>query len=626
MADEVLATPLLRFGVFEMDLRTGELRKSGKRVRLAPQPFKLLVMLARKPGELVTREEIQQEIWGDNTVVDYEQGLSFLVKKVRAALGDHSDSPRYIETLPRRGYRFIAPVEALAPGTEKREAAASAGSAGGHSLWLMGAGLAATVALLVALNVGGLRDRIFGKFPPHIQSIAVLPVENLSGDPEQEYFADGMTDELITKLSQISSLQVISRWSTMVYKGSKKPIREIARELNVDAVMEASVLRSGDRVHVNVELVEGSTGRVLRAQSYERDSGDVLFLTSDVARAIVRQIRITVKPEELERLASARPVNPEAYEAYLRGRHFLSERTGEDTRKGLGYFDRAVEIDPSYAPAYAGTADAYVQLAYYGPISPATANAKARKAALKAIALDDSLAEAHNSLAEVHFHYDWDWSGAEREYRRAIALNPGYAKAHHGYSVFLDAMGRHDEALSEIKTAQKLSPLSLIINTAVGLPLFYRGDYDLAIKQWQSTLDLNPNFWVLRLWLGLGYLAKGLHDEALGEFELAVELSKENPSALAQFGYGYAVTGKPAKARQILDRLRQKAKKGYVSPYQFAVVYAALGEKDQAIKYLEEAFRDHYTLLILLNQSQVFPSLHSDSRYQNLLRQMNFPP
>ncbi|HXH86780.1 MAG TPA: tetratricopeptide repeat protein, partial [Nitrospira sp.] len=383
----------------------------------------------------------------------------------------------------------------------------------------------------------------------------------------------------------------------------------------------------GNRVRINARLVDGSTERILWEEPFERDLGDVLVLYRDVARAIAERIRITVTPEELQRLASARPINPMAYDAYLRGRFFLSKRTGEDTRKGLGNFDQAVEIDPSYAPAYAGIADAYLTLAYYGPIPPAVANAKAREAAVKAVTLDDSLAEAHNSLAEVHFHYDWDWSWAEREYRRAIALNPGYAKAHHGYSVFLDAMGRHDEALAEIRRARELDPLSLIINTAVGTALFYCGDYDLAIKQWQSTLDLNPNFWVARLWLGIGYSAKGPYEDGVKEFESAVELSKGHPSALGWLGYGYAISGKTAKSREILAKLQQKAKEGYVPPFEVAVACAGLGDKDQAFGYLEKAFQERYFAMPYLSQER-FPlwrPLHSDPRYRDILRRMNFP-
>jgi TolB-like protein/DNA-binding winged helix-turn-helix (wHTH) protein/Tfp pilus assembly protein PilF len=614
----------VRFGTFEADLRSGELRRDGLKVKIQELPFQVLMVLLESPGKVVTREELRKRLWAADTFVDFEQGLNKAINKLRDALGDDANNPRFVETLPRRGYRFIGPVEALQSGTGPGRRSHSSV----RTIVFTAAVIVALLGALFALNVAGLRNRLLGHatVPPKIHSIAVLPLDNLSGDPNQEYFAEGMTDELITELSKISGLRVIARTSAMRYKGTKKSLPEIARELNVDAVMESSVLRSGNRVRINARLVDGTTERVLWSETYDRNLEDILTLSSNLARDIAREVRIKLTPEEQQRLASTRSVKPEAYEAYLRGRYLLSKRTGEDTRKGLGYFEQAVEVDPKYAPAYAGAADAYIQLAFYGPIPPAAANAKAREAAVKAVTMDDSLAEGHASLADVLFHYDWDWSRAEKEFQRAIALNPGYAKAHHGYGWFLIAMRRYDEAIVEMKTAQDLDPLAPIINSGVGSALFYRGDYDLAIKKWQSTLDLNPNFWVLRGWLGLGYLAEGLNDKGLRELEAAVELSKGNPSALAHLGYGYAASGKRAKAQQILHRLRQKAKKGYVSPYQFAMVYAALGEKDHAIKYLEEAYGDHYTLLVGLNLPRTFPSLRSDPRFQDLLRRMNFPP
>jgi eukaryotic-like serine/threonine-protein kinase len=494
----------------------------------------------------------------------------------------------------------------------------------------MGLGAAALLALifLLILKAGLIhRGSTAGTQPPGIRSIAVLPLENLSGDPEQEYFADGMTDDLITELSKISALRVIARTSVMRYKETKKPLPEIARELRVDAVIEGSVMRSGNRVRINAQLVDARTERNLWAQTYDRDLGDILALHSDVARAIARQIRIKVTPEEQRRLASTHVVNPKAYEAYLRGRYLWNKRTGQDMRKGIGYFEQAVEIDPNYATSYAGIADSYLLLVFYGPAPPAVNFPKAKAATLKAVALDDSLAEGHASLANAYFHYDWDWPAAEKEFRRAIALNPGYAAAHHWYAGLLSSMGQHDEALAEIKRAQELDPLSLIINTDFGSTLFDGGEYDLAINQLRTTLELDPGFWVLRWWLGRSYLAKGLHEAGVRELESAVELSKGNPSALAWLGYGYAVSGETARTRLILARLQQKAKGSYVSPYQFAVVNAALGEKEQAISYLEKAFQERCYEMYFLNleRHRLFRPLRSDPRFQDLVRRMNFP-
>ncbi|HXH51114.1 MAG TPA: protein kinase [Terriglobia bacterium] len=495
----------------------------------------------------------------------------------------------------------------------------------------MGFGAAALFALLFLLitKAGFIhRGSTAGTQAPGIHSIAVLPLDNLSGDPEQEYFADGMTDELITELSKISALRVIARTSVMRYRGTRKSLPEIARELHVDAVIEGSVMHSGNRVRINAQLVDAKTERNLWAQTYDRDLGDILALHSDVARAIARQIRIKVTPEEQKRLASTQVVNPRAYEAYLRGRYLWNKRTGPDMRKGIGYFEQAVEIDPNYATAYAGIADSYLLLVFYGPAPPAVNFPKAKAAALKAVALDDSLAEGHASLANAYFHYDWDWPAAGKEFRRAIALNPGYAAAHHWYAGLLSSMGRHDEALAEIRRAQELDPLSLIINTDFGSTLFDGGDYDLAINQLRTTLELDPGFWVLRWWLGRSYLAKGMHEAGVRELESAAELSSGNPSALAWLGYGYAVSGETARTRHILAGLQQKAKESYVSPYQFAVLYAALGEKDQAIGYLEKAFQERCYEMYFLNleRHRLFRPLRSDPRFQDLVRRMNFPP
>jgi TolB-like protein/DNA-binding winged helix-turn-helix (wHTH) protein/Tfp pilus assembly protein PilF len=612
----------VRFGTFEADLSSGELRREGLKVRLQELPFQLLVLLLERPGEVVTREDLRSRLWPADTFVDFEQGLNKAINKLREALDDDANNPRFVETLPRRGYRFIAPVEAGAS-TRARNPGA------GRIIALSGTMVAAILGALVAFNVAGLRNHLLGLWtgPPEIRSIAVLPVEDLSGDPEQEYFAEGMTDELIMEISKISTLQVIGRTSVMMYKGSKRPIREIARDLNVDSVIEASVLRSGNRVRINARLVYGSTERVLWEQTFERDLGDILELSSAVAREVAGRIQVSLTPDEQQRLATTRPVNPQAYDAYLRGRYLWNKRTGQDMRKGIEYFEQAVKIDPNYAPAYAGIADSYDLLAFFGPLPAATAYAKAKEAALKAVALDGSLAESHASLAQVLFHYDWNWTLAEKEYRLALALNPNYPTAHHWYAAFLSLMGRHNEGLAEMKKAQRLDPLSRIINTEIGSLLFYSGNYDLAIKQLQSTRELYPDFWYLRSWLGKAYLAKGLQREGLQELESAVRLSGRNGSTLAELAYGYAVSGQPAKARRILAELEKKAKETYVSPYDFAVVYTGFGDKELATQYLENAFQERYIGMhyLYVDQHWLFRSLLSDPRFQSILRRMNFP-
>jgi TolB-like protein/DNA-binding winged helix-turn-helix (wHTH) protein len=618
----------VRFGTFEADLRSGELHRDGLKVKIQELPFQVLVQLLERPGEVVTREDLRTRVWPADTFVDFEQGLNKAINKLREALGDDANNPRFVETLTRRGYRFIAPVGSAAPGAEMAEGPPRPALIRRRVVWLIGAALAAVIAGLLAFYHQGSRDQITGKSPPHIHSIAVMPIVNLSSNPDQEYFAEGMTDELITELSAISALRVISWDSVKRYKGTKKPLPEIAKELNVEAVVEASVLHSGAKVRINAELVDASTERNLWAQTYERDLGNVLSLQEDVASAIASQIKIKLTPEEQERLASARPVNPGAYDSYLRGWYLYNKRTSEDIMKGIRLFEQAVELDPNYAPAYAGIADSYVLLLFYGPLPPATVYSRAKAAAEKAVALDDSLAEGHTALAEVLLTFDWNWAAAEKEFQRAIALNPGFATAHHRYGWFLDYMGRRDEALAEMKRAQELDPLSLIINTNVGSALYYRGEYDLAIKQWQKTLDLDPSFPPLRLWLGNGYLAKDLHEDGLRELELAVKLNKGNPDTLAELACGYAQSGKSAEAHRMLAILRQKAREGYVPPFTIAVAYAGIGEKDPAIKYLEMAYhdRDWGMLFLRLERNGWFKPLQSDPRFQAILRRMNFPP
>jgi TolB-like protein/DNA-binding winged helix-turn-helix (wHTH) protein/tetratricopeptide (TPR) repeat protein len=623
MAEEVATARLLRFGVFELDLQTGELRKSGKRVRLAPQPFRLLVLLASKPGQLVTREEIEQEIWGGNTVVDYEQGLRFLVKKTRAALGDHSESPRYIETLPRRGYRFIGPVEAVASGTEWEKGPATATPRWRNRLWLIGAGLVAIAAVLLLFDVGGLRDRISGRSPSHVKSIAVLPLENLSHDPGQEYFADGMTEALIMELSKFSQLQVIGLRSVMVYKGSNKPVRQIARELNVDAVMEGSVLHSGDRVRIDERLVDGSTERILWKDSIERNLGDVLVLTSNVARAIAREVRIKVTPEEQQRMASARRVNTEAFEAYLQGRRYFRMRTLPAFKKSIQFFQRALRLDPQYAAAYSGLSESYGILPFYGGALPRVVFPKAKVAVLKALEIDSTLAEAHAALGNVLFYYDWDWPAAESEFKRAIELKPSYVVAHHWYAEYLTAMGRHEQAFAEIRRAQELDPVSPLMRAIGGEVYTMAHRPDQAIDQCRKGLELESNFGLTHRWLGMAYLQEGMYQQATAEFEEVDRLiGRDNAMGLAR---AYAMAGRRGEAVKMLDRFNGQYKQAEVSPMGLAAAYTALGEKQRAIDWLQKAYEQRDPFLVFIRVHWAFDSLHSDPRFQSILRRMNFP-
>ena len=465
----------MRFGVFEVNLRAGELTKRGVRVRLQEQPFRVLAMLLDKPGELITREELREKLWG-RTVVDFDHGLNKAINKIREALGDSAENPRFVETVASRGYRFLAdvtPIDATVDRLPAHETEAVASLANSRRVELGDVDLPPTkpslhrasigVVLALAVVLAASLSWLFysqSQSSARIRSLAVLPMESLSGDASQDYFTDGMTDALIADLGQISALRVISRTSVMTYKGIRKRLPEIARELNVDAVVEGTVLRSGERVRITAQLIKVPDETHLWAQSYEGELQDTLALQNSVARAIAEQIQVTLNPREEAALKKSKEVNPGAYEAYLKGRYFWNKRSGEGLGKAIDYFNRAIEVDPEYARAYSGLADSYALSGdwEYGILSPQDAFDKAKTAATKALALDDNLSEAHTSLAFIQDLYDWDWVSAEKEYKRALALSPNYATAHHWYAWHLIVVGRNDEGIAELKRAESLDP------------------------------------------------------------------------------------------------------------------------------------------------------------------------
>jgi TolB-like protein/Flp pilus assembly protein TadD len=495
-----------------------------------------------------------------------------------------------------------------------------------RTLLVAGAALAAIVVVVLWLNLGRIRETVLGRaLHPRIESLAVLPLENLSRDPDQEYFSDGITDALITDLAQIGSLRVISRTSSMQYKRTKKSLPEIARELHVDGVVEGTVLRSGDRVRITAQLLYGPSDKHLWAQSYEGSLRDVLALQNEVAKAIAQQIKAKVTPQVQLRLTTAAPVNLDAHEAYLKGRYYLNKRTEEGFRKGLAYFSEATQKDRNYALGHAGMAETYVLLGEYSLLPAKEAFTKAREAGEKALDLDDTLAEAHNALAAVKADYDWDWPGAESEFRRAIELNPGYATAHQWYAELLSQLGRHEEALSEIKLAQQLDPFSLIINVVRGDALRSAGQYDLAIEQLNKTLEIDPNFAHAHFHLGMTYLRKEAFADAIAEFQKAVTLSPNVTDYKGGLGYAYARAGKRAEARNVLKELKERSKQSYVPWFYIAGIYAGLDEKDQAIAYLEKAYAQREQGLAVMKREPLFDPLRSDPRFQDLLRRMNLP-
>jgi serine/threonine-protein kinase len=483
--------------------------------------------------------------------------------------------------------------------------------------------VALLLGLLLGLNVGGWRQRLFGG-PTPIRSIAVLPIENLSGDPEQEYFADGMTDALITHLSKLRDLRVISRTSVMRYKGTRKPLSEIARELRVEAVVEGTVLRSNNQVRTTAKLIEVSGERSLWAESYERGYRDVLALQAEMAHAIASEIRVTLSPAEQERLARSRPVNPGAHEAYLKGRYYWNQRNQEDLVKGLEYFEKAVELDPTYALAYAGVADSYIVLANNYAVAPAEAIPKANAAALKALEIDDSLAEAHTSLAAVRL-VEWDWAGAEKEYLQALELNPGYSVAHHWYSFFLSKMGRHEEALAEARRAAELDPLSPIISYHLGQTLYFARRFQEANKALSSTLEMSPDFFGAHYCLGLIRLQEGRLEEGVAEIERAVALSSEHEGMMASLGYAYARAGRKKDAEQVLETLKKRASQKQIPPTHFAVVHLGLGNHEQALRWLHQAYEARDSWVSWIGVDPLFDPLRTHSRFKELLVRMNLP-
>lgn len=642
-------TSPIRFGAFELNAATGELRKAGIAVKLHPQPFQVLLLLTNHAGEIVTREQIREQLWGQNTFVDFERGINFCINQIRSTLGDNPEKPRYVETLSRRGYRFIAPLNLgaapSAPAADRRigappsapslpslersgresvtrRAPIAAASSRSRKYFLAALGL-----LMVTAALLGWQWRSQHRLAP-IRSIAVLPLENLSGDSAQDYFADGMTEQLITDLGQISSLRVISRTSVNHFKGTKKPLPDIARELGVDVLVEGTFTRSGNHVRITTNLVQAIPERHLWAASYDRELSDILKLQSEVTQAIANQISAELTPAEQSRLAKRTTTSVEAQELYLKGRYFWNRRTEEGLEKSLDYFQQAVEKDPDYALAYAGMADSYTILAAgeYAVLSPREAVPRAKTAAFKALRLDGTLAEAHASLGFLKHSFDWDWQGAEREYKQAIELNFSYATAHHWYAIFLVEMGRFAESTAEIQKSENLDPLSLIISSDFGWILYNERQYDSAIQQLRKTLELDPNFASGHWTLGLAYGGKGMSNEALTELRKAVDLSGGLPVCVAALGRAQALAGNRELALRIVNDLQDQSKHRYVLPDGLASIYAALGENDQALAQLEKAYADRTDAIPLLKVDPRLDPLRADPRFAALLRRVGLAP
>jgi TolB-like protein/DNA-binding winged helix-turn-helix (wHTH) protein/Tfp pilus assembly protein PilF len=649
---------VVRFGLFEFDLESNELRRKGLRLKLQDQQLNLLRILLEHPGTLVTRDELRHRLWKPGTFVEFDHSLNTAMMRLREALGDSSDNPMLIETVPRKGYRFIAPVHDLKKEQETAdplppidakvenvenvadEVNLAATPPQGHSSIAVPipeippnplarqvslrravlAGLALTLLLMAVLFLFRHNLGLVSSDTKQISSIAVLPMENLSGDSNQDYFADGMTDELIASLARISSLRVISRTTAMEYKGTHESLEKIAHDLHVDAVVEGTVLRSGDRVRITAELVQVSTDRHLWADTYESPLGDILALQNQVAAAIVSQIRIKLTPQDKESLATTRPINAGAFEDYLKGRYYWGKRSEGALDKAIHYFQSATEKDSNYALAYAGLADCYGILgaAIVGTIPTSEVAPKAEAAAKRAVELDPTLAETQTALATVQFNDDWNWKAAETGFRHAIQLNPSYATAHQRYSLYLIAMGRTEESLVEMNRARSLDPLSLSVNFSLGWRLYMARQYDQAISQLLNTLEMDPTYLLAHIVLGQCYEQEGKYSEAITELQKAASLSPDSPPVLAALGHAYAAAGKRAEALQMLDKLKSLSARRYVSPFYLALLYIGLGDREQAVAWLDRGYDDRSNNMIFLNVVPQFDSLRSERRFQDL--------
>jgi TolB-like protein/DNA-binding winged helix-turn-helix (wHTH) protein/Tfp pilus assembly protein PilF len=605
--------------------------KSGVKVRLQEQPLKILQILLENPGQIVGREELQNRIWPANTFVEFDQGLYSAMARLRDALGDSSDSPRFIETVARRGYRFIAPVTmpAGAPIVEVTSGAESKLKAGkALSLRRLTASLVAGLvggALLLAIvftfDIAGIRDWLRLRTSP-IRSVAVLPLENLSGDPAQEYFTDGMTDELITDLAQLPYLQVISRTSDMHYKNTKKTLPEIARELNVDAVVEGSVERSGNRVRIRVQLIRAGDDRHLWAQAYERELRDVLAVETDAALQIASQVETNVAKGAASSLAHAHSMKPEAYDSYLKGRFYARTRKRTDMEQAATYFREAIHQDPEAALAYAGLADTYLFQFNFG-YDPKEAAAKTRSVANKALEIDPSLAEPHVILA-VLAESDWNWAEADKEYKRAIELEPSSPRAHRERAIFLAAMGRRTEAIAEVETAVKLDPLSGNTHAAAAYAYFFAGEYDRCIDEGQRALQIEPAIVTASAQLVNCYTEKRMYDQAIAEFEKWAVQRDFTPESVAIMKEAYRKSGIKGFSQAQID-LNESGKIPSLDNSFMAGNYFLLGDKRKALDYLDKAFAARESSLEFLNVTPEFRDLRSEPRFQELVRKVGLP-
>ena len=609
----------IRFGPFEVNPTTGELRKFGSKLKLTGQPFQILILLLEHPGELVTRDQLREKLWPADTFVDFEHGLNTAVKILRQALGDSAGAPRYVETLPRRGYRFVAPVEV--PGVLLADPRLPLATEAPRPRRYLPVVLALMFLVVLAAGAVSIARRFSRSHIPQIASLAVLPFQSTSRDSEQEYFTDGVTDELITDLGQVSALRVTSQTSSMHYKGTRKTLSEIANELKVDAVVEGSIERSGNHVRIMARLIRASSDTQLWAKSFDGDVRDILLLQSAVAQDITREIRARITPQEQERLHAAHPVNPAAHEAYLKGRFFWNKFTRQGLNKSIEYFNRAIEIDPTYAPAYVGLADAHIVLGNLFN-RPTEEYPKARSAAIEALQLDETLADAHGAMAAIHLFFDWDLPNVQKELDRARELNPNFIRIYNLRAYCLEIEGRMDDSVVVLKQGLLLDPLSLNNGVDLGFAFTFTNHSEDAIKQFRKTLEIEPGSPMALGGLGFAYEQQKDFKSARTEYLEALARDPGDPSGAAFLAAAEARAGHKARARKILRDLEERSRKEFVDPVFLAIVDTGLQDKDAAFANLDRAFEERSSRLIWLNADPVYEELRSDPRFAVLLHRI----
>jgi TolB-like protein len=574
----------LVFNNFEVDLRSGELRKNGRKIRIQTLPFQLLSILIERPNEVVTREEVSRRLWPEDTFVDFDHSIGTAINKLRGALGDSAEKPRFVETLPRRGFRFIGKIEPTAQPASGQAAA----------LWIEPPGKSSSSPI----------------------KLVVLPFQNFSGNEAQEYFTDGLTEEMISQLGRLNGNQlgVIARTTSMAYKNTTKDIAQIGRELSVNYVLESSVRREGDQVRITVQLIRASDQVHVWANNYDRRVRDSIAVQEEVAREVAQQINVSLSHPE-----ARRTLDPEANEIYLRGRFFLNQFTPDGYNQAASHFNRVVEADPDFAPAYAGISEAYTFLAITNRISPQEAWPKVRDAAQKAVELDSTLCEACLNLAHFRMHM-WDWKAAEPDFKKALSLNPSNEKAHRWYAAYLTSVGRLQEAVEQVIISRDLDPLSSITNVEIARELYYARQYEQAIEAARKAELLNPHYARVHFWLARAYAQIGNHAEAIARAERAG--APGSVIQLTEKAYAAARAGMTEQSRQLLQSLKQHAQHNYVPAYDFAVIHIALGEKELALEYLQQAYQEHSWALIVIAVEPRLDPLRSEPRFQRLVQKV----